>query len=48
MGYQPKYAHIIQLKDKDLDGEESELILSDSTIDLILTERPQFLVISEL
>jgi hypothetical protein len=48
MGYQPKYAHTIQLKDKDLDGEKSELILSGSTIDLILTEKPQFLVISEL
>jgi hypothetical protein len=48
MGYQPKYAHIIQPKDKDLDGEKTELNLTGSFVDLTLTERPQFLVISEL
>jgi hypothetical protein len=48
MGYQPKYAHTIQLKDKDLDGEITELNLTGSFVDLTLTETPQFLVISEL
>lgn len=48
VGYQPKYAHTIQPKDKDLDGEKTELSLNGSTIDLTLTEKPQFLVVSEL
>jgi len=48
MGYQPKYAHAIQLKDKDLDGEKTELSITGSFVDLTLTETPQFLVISEL
>jgi hypothetical protein len=48
MGYQPKYAQTIQLKDKDLDGEKTELNLTGSFVDLTLTETPQFLVISEL
>ena len=48
MGYQPKYAHTVQLKDKDLDGEKTELNLTGSFVDLTLTETPQLLVISEL
>jgi hypothetical protein len=48
MGYQPKYAHTILLKDKDLDGEKTNLNLTGSFVDLNLTETPQFLVISEL
>jgi hypothetical protein len=47
MGYQPKYAYSIQPRDKDLDGEKTELSVTGSTIDLMLTETPRFLVISE-
>jgi len=48
MGYQPKYAFTILPKDKDLDGEKTELNLTGSAINLSLTETPLFLVISEL
>jgi hypothetical protein len=48
LGYQPKYAFTILPKDKDLDGEKTELNLTGSTINLSLTETPLFLVISEL
>jgi hypothetical protein len=48
MGYQPKYAFTVQPADKDLDGERTDLNLNGSTVDLVLTETPQFLVISEI
>jgi hypothetical protein len=47
MGYQPKYAYTNKPKDKDLDGEKTELNLTGSTVNLSLTETPLFLVVSD-
>jgi hypothetical protein len=47
MGYQPKYAFTVQPVDKDLDGEKTDINITGSTLELVLTETPQFLVISD-
>lgn len=47
IGYQPEYVAVIQLIDKDMDGERTELEVNGSSIELLLTETPQFVVVSE-
>lgn len=47
IGYQPEYAAAIHLKDKDMDGERTELEVNGTSIEVLLTETPQFIVVSE-
>ena len=46
LGYQPEYANLITLKDKDLDGETSNIGISEESLQLTLTETPQFVVVA--
>ena len=46
-GFQPEYADLITLKDKDLDGEKTSIKITARSINLTLSETPQFLVVAE-
>jgi len=46
LGYQPDYAYSIHPADMDMDGDTIRYTNSNSTIDLTLSETPQFVVIS--
>lgn len=45
--YQPEFAHLITLKDKDLDGVQTNIEITGKSIPLTLTETPQFVVFAE-
>ena len=47
VGYQPEYANLITLKDKDLDGVKTSIEITGKSIPLLLTETPQFVVVAE-
>ena len=47
LGYQPEYANLITLKDKDLDGVKTSIEITGKSIPLNLTETPQFVVVAE-
>ena len=47
LGYQPEYANLITLKDKDLDGVKTGIEITGKSIPLTLTETPQFVVFAE-
>lgn len=46
LGYQPEYAKMVTLKDKDTDGETTQININGKSIQLTLTETPQFLVVA--
>lgn len=46
LGYQPEYASVIRPKDKDYDGEKTELEIKGSELILTLSETPQFVVVA--
>jgi len=46
LGYQPEYANLITLKDKDLDGVKTTLEITGKTLPLTLNETPQFVVVA--
>lgn len=43
--YEPQYANLITLKNKDLDGEKTEIEVTGKSIPLLLTEAPQFVIV---
>lgn len=45
-GYQPEKAYSIIPQDKDMDGDTISHEIAETTVDLTLTETPQFLVVS--
>lgn len=45
LGYQPEYARVVTLKDKDTDGETTDMIVNGNKVLLTLTETPQFVVV---
>ncbi len=47
IGYKPDYAYSIFPKDKKLYGEKTDHAISGNTIELTLSETPQFLVVAE-
>jgi len=47
LGYQPEYANLVTLKDKDLDGVKTTFEITGKSIPLTLTETPQFVVVAE-
>ena len=47
IGYEPEYAYSILPKDKSYDGERTDYTIDDSSIEITLTETPQFLVVAE-
>ena len=47
IGYQPESAKVIVPKDKKLFGEKTDLELNGPTINLTLSETPQFVVVSQ-
>lgn len=46
LGYQPEYANLITLKDKDLDGVKTSIGINGKTLQLNLSETPQFVVVA--
>ncbi|HSH18975.1 MAG TPA: hypothetical protein VLA03_00905, partial [Draconibacterium sp.] len=42
LGYQPEYANLVELQDKNLDGVKSGIEITGNSIPLTLTETPQF------
>ena len=46
LGYQPEYATLVTLKDKDLDGVKTDFVVSGKSIPLPLTETPQIVVVA--
>ncbi len=46
LGYQPEYANLITLKDKDLDGVKTNIEITGKTLQLNLSETPQFLTVA--
>jgi hypothetical protein len=47
LGYQPDYANLVTLKDKDLDGVKTSIEISGNSIPLTLSETPQFVIVAE-
>jgi hypothetical protein len=47
LGYQPEYANLVTLKDKDLDGVKTNIEITGNSIPLTLTETPQFVIVAE-
>lgn len=46
-GYQPEFAYSVFPQDKDMDGDSLVHEIPGTTVDLTLTETPQFLVVSD-
>lgn len=46
LDYQPEYASVIRPKDKDSDGEKTDLEINGSELILTLSETPQFVVVA--
>jgi len=46
LSYQPEYANLVTLKDKDLDGVKTSIEITGKTIQLALTETPQFVIVA--
>ncbi len=46
LGYQPEYANLVTLKDKDLDGEKTSIEITGKSVQLTLTETPQFVIVA--
>ena len=47
LGFQPEYANLITLQDKDPDGMKSNIEVTENTVEITLSETPQFLVVSD-
>ncbi len=46
LGYQPEYANLITLKDKDLDGVKTSIEITGKILQLNLSETPQFVIVA--
>jgi hypothetical protein len=46
LGYQPEYTNLITLKDKDLDGVKTSIEITGKTLQLNLSETPQFVIVA--
>ena len=44
--YQPEYANLVTLNDKDLDGVKTSITITGKSLQLILSETPQFIIVS--
>jgi hypothetical protein len=46
LDYQPDYARLVELKDKDIDGTSTDILVTEKSVALTISEKPLFLIVS--